>query len=81
LADVPTIAELGYDDYEIDVWWGLFSPANTPTETVSQLASWIGAALEAPEIRPKLATQGFRAVGICGSNFGRLTQFERRSLH
>jgi len=70
LADVPTIAELGYDDYEIDVWWGLFAPAHTPTETVSQLASWIGAALESPEIRAKLAIQGFSAVGICGSNFG-----------
>jgi hypothetical protein len=27
-------------------------------------------ALEAPEISPNLATQGFRAVAICGSNFG-----------
>jgi hypothetical protein len=27
-------------------------------------------AKEAPEARPKLAKQGFRAVGICGSNFG-----------
>src|SRR4051812_17367998 len=29
LPDVPTIAESGYRDYEIDIWWGLFAPANT----------------------------------------------------
>jgi tripartite-type tricarboxylate transporter receptor subunit TctC len=68
--DVPTVAESGYQDYEIDVWWGLFAPAKTPKETVSQLAGWFSAALKAPEMKPKFAVQGFRAVGVCGTDFG-----------
>ena len=63
LADVPTIAELRYDDYEIDVWWGLFSPAKTPTETVSQLASWIGAALETPGDKAQACNAGLPRRG------------------
>jgi tripartite-type tricarboxylate transporter receptor subunit TctC len=70
LPDVPTIAESGYNDYEIDVWWGLFAPANTPKETASQLAGWISTALKTPEMKPKFAIQGFHPVGLCGADFG-----------
>ena len=67
---MPTVAESGYQDYEIDAWWGLFAPAKTPKETVSQLAGWFSAALKAPEMKPKFAVQGFRTVGVCGTDFG-----------
>jgi len=30
LPDVPTVAESGYKDYEVEVWYGLFAPAKTP---------------------------------------------------
>jgi tripartite-type tricarboxylate transporter receptor subunit TctC len=70
LPDVPTVAESGYTGYEIDVWWGLFAPANTPKETILQLAGWISAALKAPEMKPKFAIQGLHPVGVCGADFG-----------
>jgi tripartite-type tricarboxylate transporter receptor subunit TctC len=38
LPEVPTVAESGYKDYEVDQWLGLAAPAKTPKETVSQLA-------------------------------------------
>src|ERR1700720_1164125 len=53
LPQVPTIAESGYPDYEIDVWWGLFAPAKTPPQTITQTAGWFSAALHASEMRPK----------------------------
>ena len=28
--DVPTIAESGYKDYQLDFWLGLVAPAKTP---------------------------------------------------
>src|SRR5262249_6405726 len=40
LPDLPTVAEAGYGDYEVDLWWGLFAPAKTPSETLSQLSGW-----------------------------------------
>lgn len=69
LADVPTVAETGFKDYEVDLWNGLVAPAKTPKETISQLAGWFTAALQASEIKPKLAAQGLYPVEMCGADF------------
>jgi tripartite-type tricarboxylate transporter receptor subunit TctC len=72
LPDVPTMAELGYTGIELDPWSGLFAPVNTPKETVTQLASWFGAAVQVPEVKAKLAGQGFYPAGVCGADFSAL---------
>jgi len=69
LADVPTVAESGFKDYEHDVWYGLVVPAKTPQQTVSQLSGWFTAALEAVEVKSKLASQGLYPTGLCGNDF------------
>jgi len=70
LPHVPTVAESGYKDYEVDVWYGLFAPAKTPKETASQLAGWFTAAMQVSEVKAKLVLQGLYPVGICGADFG-----------
>jgi tripartite-type tricarboxylate transporter receptor subunit TctC len=72
LPDVPTVAESGYKDYEVDDWYGVFAPAKTPKETLSQLTGWFTSALQAPEIKAKLVVQGLDPVGMCGADFGAL---------
>lgn len=72
LPNLPTVAESGYTDYEVDLWWSLFAPANTPKAIISQLTSWFTAAIQAPEVKAKLASQGFSPVGMCGAEFGSL---------
>jgi tripartite-type tricarboxylate transporter receptor subunit TctC len=67
--DVPTVAELGYKDYEADIWYGLFAPAKTPAEVTTRLAGWFAAAVQDAGIKAKLAAQGLRAVGTCGADF------------
>ncbi len=77
---MPTVAESGYKDYELDYWLGVLAPADTPKKTVSQLASWLTAALQAPEFRAKLVPWGSirsgfavqNSVGICGADFAAL---------
>ena len=70
LPDVPTVAESGYKDYDVEQWFGLFAPAKTPKETISQLVGWFTAALQVPEVKAKLAVQGLYPVGKCGADFG-----------
>jgi tripartite-type tricarboxylate transporter receptor subunit TctC len=70
LPNVPTVAESGYKDVELNYWFGTFAPANTPKEKVSQLASWFTAALQAPDFRAKLVPLGLFSVGMCGADFG-----------
>jgi tripartite-type tricarboxylate transporter receptor subunit TctC len=72
LPDVPTVAEFGFKDYELDYWLGMLAPATTPKERISQLAGWFTAALQAPEFRAKLAPLGLFPVGMCGVDFGAL---------
>jgi tripartite-type tricarboxylate transporter receptor subunit TctC len=69
LPDVPTVAESGYPDYEVDQWFGLWAPAKTPKEAVSQLAGWFTAALQTLEIKQKLVAQGLFPVGVCAAGF------------
>jgi tripartite-type tricarboxylate transporter receptor subunit TctC len=70
LPEVPTLAESGYKDFEADLWYGVVAPAKTSREMLSQLAGLFAAALQAPEIKPKLNVQGLYPVGICGADFG-----------
>jgi tripartite-type tricarboxylate transporter receptor subunit TctC len=38
------------EHYEMDVWFGLWAPAKTPKEVLSQLANWFTAALQTTEL-------------------------------
>ena len=71
LPAVPTVAE-SYNDYEADLWNGMVAPAKTPKETVSELVGWFTNALQVPEIKAKLAVQGFIPAAMCGADFGAL---------
>jgi tripartite-type tricarboxylate transporter receptor subunit TctC len=63
MPEVPTIAESGYPGYEVSVWYGLFTPTDTPAAVIEQLGQWCSAAMLAPELKPKWALQGLEPVG------------------
>jgi tripartite-type tricarboxylate transporter receptor subunit TctC len=67
---MPTVAESGYKDVEMDLWFGSFAPAKTSKEILTQLADWITAAMQLPEVKEKFLTLGMYPVGICGTDFG-----------
>jgi hypothetical protein len=46
-----------------------FVPAKTPTATVSQIESWITAAMHDPDSKTKLGVQGLYADPVCGTDF------------
>jgi len=74
LKDVPTVMESGFKDYSVENWQGLFAPAKTPKEALTQLAGWFSAAVKAPEIKDKLEVQGLFPVGTCGADFANLVR-------
>jgi tripartite-type tricarboxylate transporter receptor subunit TctC len=69
LPDIPTVAELGYKDFEVDLWDGVFAPAGTSQERVLELADWFSAAIKDPAIRSKISSEAFVPVGECGESF------------
>jgi tripartite-type tricarboxylate transporter receptor subunit TctC len=40
LPDIPTMAELGFKDFDITPWWGVVVPAGTPRQIIERLAGW-----------------------------------------
>jgi tripartite-type tricarboxylate transporter receptor subunit TctC len=69
LPDIPTVAETGFKDFDVDVWFGAFAPAKTPKEMLSRLAGWFSTATQAAEVKEKLVVQGIYPGGPCGADF------------
>lgn len=57
--DVPTVAESGVPGFEASNWFGLMAPAGTPPEIVSRLNAETAKAMQAVDVREKLAGLGF----------------------
>ena len=59
LPDVPTIAESGYPDYRVNVWYGIAAPAKVPDEIASKLSASLDRALNDDVFRAQLEKIGF----------------------
>jgi tripartite-type tricarboxylate transporter receptor subunit TctC len=57
IADVPTMAEEGFPDVQMQQWFGLFAPVGTPVPVVAQLNGAFVAALNRDEIRSRLQAE------------------------
>jgi tripartite-type tricarboxylate transporter receptor subunit TctC len=64
MPDVPTLAEQGLPDFTVSGWMALFAPAGTPGPIIERLAKEAGAAMQAPDMAPRLATFGMEAAAF-----------------
>lgn len=70
--EIPTFAESGYPDFDVDFWYGLLAPAGTPREIVAKLNQDVAQILNNPEIRETLSSQGLEPVTSTPEQFGEL---------
>jgi tripartite-type tricarboxylate transporter receptor subunit TctC len=61
LPDVPTVAEMGYKDFETSQWYGIHVPAGTPADIVKRLQEESQKALRSSAVTERFATDN--AVG------------------
>src|SRR4051812_21488394 len=61
--DVPTVSEAGLPGYEVNVWFGVVAPAQTPPDIVRKLNAEINAILALPDVRQLFRDQGVEPVG------------------
>ena len=64
LPDVPTMLELGYKDFVIEVNFILMAPAKTPKPIVERVAAETRAALQRPELKQRLTAAGFNVTAL-----------------
>ncbi|WP_114972213.1 Bug family tripartite tricarboxylate transporter substrate binding protein [Rhodoferax ferrireducens] len=56
LPDVPTVAEMGFKDFETSQWYGMHVPAGTPPEIVKRLQEECLKALKSSAVTERFAT-------------------------
>jgi tripartite-type tricarboxylate transporter receptor subunit TctC len=69
LPGVPTIAESGVPGYEINNWYGIFVPANTPQDIIQRLNAETIKILKKPEVRAKLIAAGLEPISSTPKEF------------
>jgi len=76
--DIPTIAESSVAGYEEEnVWFGIVVPAGTAQDKITQLASWLKAAMQAPEVEARTAALELYPTIVCGADFASYLRRQR----
>lgn len=58
LPDVPTVAEMGFKDFETSQWYGILAPAGTPREIVKRLQEESLKALKSNSVTSRFTNDG-----------------------
>ena len=67
--NVPSLADLGLLNYDVEVWFGLMGPKGTPPQVVDLLAKEIKRVLAEPGMFEKFDVLGFTIVGSTPAEF------------
>jgi len=57
--DVPTLAESGLPDFDVESWFGLVAPAGTPRPVIDRLNQALNKALATPALQTSYKQGGF----------------------
>ena len=63
LPDVPTVAEMGFKDFETSQWYGILAPAGTPRDIVKRLQEESLKALRSSSVTSRFANDGATGGG------------------
>ena len=74
--DVPTMAEQGYPEIEVQNWQGLIGPKGMPADLVRQLNAIVNKALLDPELKERILSQGNEVGGGTSEQFAALIKTE-----
>lgn len=69
LPEVPTMDELGIQGLQVYSWQAVAAPKGLPADIKAKLHGGIVAALNAPDVKPKLLEQGFEVVANTPEQF------------
>ena len=79
LPDVPTVAEMGYKDFETSQWYGILTPAGTPPEVVKKIQEESFRALKSSAVTERFATDNAVGGGGPPAEFAAFIQREQKT--
>jgi len=68
--ELPTLAELGFENFESLTWIGMLAPAKTPQPVVSWLNTEVQTVLKEPDMRARLIEMGFTTMPTTSKQMG-----------
>jgi tripartite-type tricarboxylate transporter receptor subunit TctC len=74
--DVATIAEQGLPQFDATAWQGLLSPAGIPPDAFERIARDTQKAMQLPDVRQILESQGFEVIGSTPQEFAAFLKAE-----
>jgi tripartite-type tricarboxylate transporter receptor subunit TctC len=78
IADVPTVAELGYPNFESSQWFGLLVPTRTPANVVARLNKEALKALASPAVQRRLEEDSSTTAGLGPNEFAPFIASEQK---
>ena len=70
--EFPTVAELGYPEVDMDVWFGLVGSSKIPPQVLARLNAEVNKALALPDLRERLLSQQYEPLGGSSERFAKL---------
>jgi tripartite-type tricarboxylate transporter receptor subunit TctC len=74
--DVPTVAELGFPDFDAVGWLGILVPNDTPPAVIAKLNTEIGKVMQTESVKKALLAQGVEARTSTPEEFGAMMKRE-----
>ena len=76
LPQVPTVAEAGLAGFDYNLWVGVFAPAGTPADVVDKIGRSVARALDAPDVKERMASLGAEAMPMGTAEFDKFVRAE-----
>ena len=74
--ELPTMAESGFPGFDVNAWFGLLAPANTPASIIERLHREVAQALTLPNLRESFSKAGMEIIGNSPAEFAAVIQAE-----
>ena len=78
MPDVPTVAEMGFKDFETSQWYGIHVPAGTPPEIIKRLQEESQKALASSGVTARFATDNAVAGGYPSTEYAKFIAGEQK---
>lgn len=76
--DLPSMAEVGVPDFNLEIWNAVAAPKSMPPAMVAKLAAMVSDIARTPEVRQKLYAQGWQVVGSSPEGLAKRIQADTR---
>jgi tripartite-type tricarboxylate transporter receptor subunit TctC len=78
MPDVPTVAEMGFKDFETSQWYGVHAPAGTPADIVKRLQEECQKALNSSSVTTRFATDNAVSGGYTPAEYAKFIAGEQK---